>query len=77
MKIYDRAAKEYREETEYGGKSLKFLYGTAFGRILLKAFFCRRLYSELNGAFTRSPLSRGKIRPFIEKYGIDLSGCER
>lgn len=77
MKIYDRAAGEYREETEYGGKSLKFLYGTAFGRILLKAFFCRRLYSELNGAFMRSPLSRGKIRPFIKKYGIDLSGCEK
>lgn len=77
MKIYDRAAGQYREETEYGGKSLKFLYGTAAGRILLKAFFCRGLYSELNGAFMRSPLSRGKIRPFIEKYGIDLSGCEK
>lgn len=77
MKIYDRAAGKYREETEYGGKSLKFLYGTAVGRILLKAFFCRRLYSEINGAFMRSPLSRGKIQPFIEKYGIDLSGCEK
>lgn len=77
MKIYDRAAGKYREETEYGGKSLKFLYGTAFGRILLKAFFCRRLYSKINGAFMRSPLSRGKIRPFIEKYGIDLAGCEK
>ncbi|MDE5993326.1 MAG: phosphatidylserine decarboxylase [Oscillospiraceae bacterium] len=77
MKIYDRAAGEYREETEYGGKSLKFLYGTAAGRILLKAFFCRRLYSELNGAFMRSALSRIKIRRFIEKYGIDISGCEK
>lgn len=77
MKIYNRAAGKYREETEYGGKSLKFLYGTVLGRILLKAFFCRRLYSEINGAFMRSPLSRGKIRPFIEKYGIDLAGCEK
>ena len=75
MKIYDRAAGRFTEEKEYGGKSLKFLYGTAAGRILLKAFFCRSIYSKLNGAFMRSPLSVTKIRPFIEKYGIDISQC--
>ena len=75
MKVYDRAAGRFAEETEYGGKSLKFLYGTVLGRILLKAFFCRSLYSKLNGAFMRSPLSVPKIRPFIEKYEIDLSQC--
>lgn len=77
MKIYDRAAGQYREEKEYGGKSLRFLYGTAAGRVLLKIFFCRRIYSKLNGAFMKSPLSVYKIRPFIKKYGIDLSQCER
>ena len=35
MKIYDRAAKAYRDEKQYGGKSLEFLYHTVVGRILL------------------------------------------
>lgn len=77
MKIYDRAAGKYLEEKEYGEKSLKFLYNTVFGRLLLKAFFCRGIYSRINGAFMRSPLSARKIRPFIEKYGIDIRRCKR
>lgn len=77
MLIYDRAAGQLREELEYGAKSLDFLYNTAFGRVLLKAFFCRGIYSKINGAFMKSRLSVRKIRPFIEKYGIDLSLCER
>ncbi|MDE7193703.1 MAG: phosphatidylserine decarboxylase [Oscillospiraceae bacterium] len=77
MKIYDRAAEEYREEKEYGEKSLKFLYGTVFGRVLLKVFFCRGIYSKINGAFMRSPLSVRRIKPFIQKYGIYIRGCER
>ncbi len=77
MRVYDRAAGQYREEKEYGGKSLKFLDSTAIGRVLLKIFFCRGIYSKLNGAFMKSPLSVYKIRPFIEKYGIDMSRCEQ
>lgn len=77
MKIYDRAAKTCREEKEYGGRSLEFLYHTVPGRILLKVFFCRRLYSRLYGMWMRSPLSARKIEPFIREYGIDLSGCEK
>lgn len=76
MRIYDRAAKTYREEKEYGGKSLEFLYHTVPGSILLKAFFSRRIYSRLNGIWMKSPLSVGKIKPFIREYGIDLSTCE-
>lgn len=77
MKIYDRAAGEYREEIEYGEKSLKFLYNTVIGRVLLKAFFCRGIYSKINGAFMRSPLSARRIEPFIQKYNVDIGGCER
>lgn len=77
MKIYDRAAKTYREEREYGGRSLEFLYHTVPGRILLKAFFSRRIYSQLNGIWMKSPLSARRIEPFIREYGIDLSSCER
>lgn len=75
MKVYDRAAKAFREETEYGGKGLNFLYNNVFGRVLLKLFFWRRLYSKLNGAYMKSRLSARRIAPFIKKYNIDLSGC--
>lgn len=77
MLIYDRAAGQLRKELEYGAKSLDLLYNTAFGRVLLKVFFCRGIYSKINGAFMKSRLSVRKISPFIEKYGIDLSLCER
>lgn len=75
MRVYDRAAKMFREETEYGGKGLNFLYNNAFGRVLLKLFFCRRLYSKLNGAYMKSRMSAKRIAPFIKKYSIDLNGC--
>ena len=77
MMIYDRAKGELREELEYGGRSLDFLYCTALGRALLKAFFCRGIYSRINGAFMRSRLSVRRIEPFIAKYDIDLSLCEQ
>lgn len=77
MRIYDRAAKAYREERQYGGKSLEFLYHTVMGRILLKVFFCRRIYSKLAGIWMRSSFSVRKIEPFIREYGVDLSACER
>lgn len=77
MKVYDRAAGICREEKEYGKKSLEFLYHTVPGRMLLKVFFSRRIYSELNGIFMRSRLSVRKIEPFIREYGVDLSDCDR
>lgn len=77
MMIYDRASGSLREELEYGANSLDLLYNTVFGRVLLKAFFCRGIYSRINGAFMKSGFSVRRIRPFIEKYGIDLSLCER
>lgn len=77
IQVYDRAVGILREEKQYGEKSLEFLYHTVPGRILLQLFFCRRIYSRLNGMWMKSPLSKGKIEPFIREYGIDLSGCER
>ena len=77
MKIYDRAAKDYRQEKQYGGKSLEFLYHTVVGRILLKVFFCRRVYSKLNGIWMRSSFSVRRIEPFVREYGVDLSACGR
>lgn len=77
MKIYDRAVGMYREEKEYGGAKLEFLYHTVPGRILLKLFFSRGIYSLLNGIWMKSPFSVRRIKPFVQEFHIDLSECER
>lgn len=73
MKIYDRHNRQYIEEQEYGQKALHFLYETFPGRVLLKIFFCRRIYSKIQGCLMRTRYSARKIKPFCEKYNIDIS----
>lgn len=76
MKIYNRAKGYYIDEKEYGEKGLRFLYNTIPGRILLKLFFCRKVYSKIHAIAMKSKHSIKKIQPFIDKYNIDLSKCE-
>lgn len=55
--------------------SLRFLYGTAVGRLLLKPLASRTV-SRLAGAFMSSSLSRPLIGRFVKKNGIRLSDYE-
>lgn len=55
--------------------SLRFLYGTAVGRLLLKCI-CGRWLSKLCGAFLDSKASKFLIKGFVENNGIDLSEYE-
>ncbi len=52
--------------------SLRFLYHTAVGRLLLRPLIGRG-FSKLGGAFMSSRLSKPLIKGFIRKNGIDLS----
>ena len=52
-------------------KLLGFLYGTPFGRLLLRPLVSRPL-SKAAGWFLDSGLSRPLIRPFLRKNKIDL-----
>ncbi|MCH5344594.1 MAG: phosphatidylserine decarboxylase [Acetatifactor sp.] len=54
---------------------LNFLYCSAAGRLALR-FFSSRTLSRSVGSFLDSPLSKGLIKPFIERYGISLEDCE-
>ncbi len=73
MTVYDRQNSCRIEEQEYGRKKLEFLYGTLMGRVLLKLFFSRRIYSRLNALTMKSRRSARKILPFANEHGIDLS----
>lgn len=53
------------------GAALRFLYGRAGGRMLLK-LVCSRPVSRLAGRFMDSPLSKPLIGPFIRKNNIRM-----
>lgn len=55
--------------------SLRFLYHTPLGRLLLKPL-CSRRVSRAAGAFLSSPLSRFLIGPFVRSNGINLEEYE-
>lgn len=57
------------------GMALDFLYGTAFGRLLLKPLV-HPAVSRLGGWALSTRLSRGLIRPFIRANAIDMSQYE-
>ena len=73
MQVWDR--KELVEVPEVGIGAIRFVYGTLFGRLLAKGLLCRPFVSELYGLWQRSPLSRGKVKKFMEEYHISVEDC--
>jgi len=76
MKIYDRHKKEYIETQQYGQGKLEFLYGSTFGRILLKLVISP-FPSKIYGLYNSMPASKKKVQPFIQKYSISISEFEK
>ncbi len=73
IQVYNRKTGQLEAEAVSGEKWLHWLYETPSGRFTLEAFVKRRWYSFLSGFWCDSSFSRGMIRPFIEKYGIDMA----
>jgi len=74
----DRKTKQKNVELVYGADFLKLLYGNTWlsktlGRPI--GFILSRisLFSKLYGYFQKLPLTKRKIKPFIQKFGIDTS----
>jgi phosphatidylserine decarboxylase len=76
IKIYDRKTKEVVIEKQYKEGHLKFLYNTVIGRVLLKYIFARKYFSGIYAKFMISKRSVKKIKPFIEKFNIDMNEYE-
>ena len=64
-----------RMETEsvYGERWLRWIYGTASGRLAGWLVARRILFSRWYGWRMDRPASRSLIRPFIDSFGIDVS----
>lgn len=76
MKVYNRALGQYEEENSGDSITLRFLYRTAFGRLLLKIAIARPFFSKAVSRFQHSPLSRRSISGFVKKNNIDISAWD-
>lgn len=72
--IKDRSGKKIKP-LEKQNKSLEFLYGTLFGRLILK-ILTRPFVSKAVGAYLNSRLSTKMINSFIEKNNINIDDFE-
>ena len=67
--------KYYRQEEVYENEknsSLKFLYNTFIGRIILKLIY-NRWVSNIVGFFLNRKISKPMIKKYIKKYNIDMN----
>lgn len=70
---YDRGSRTLRRERVYAAAFLHWLYNSRSGGVLdglLTACWLSRLYGWAN----RSSWSRRRIRPFVERMGIEMDG---
>lgn len=77
IRFIDRASGEIREEEIYAHGFLDWSYNSRVGRLFTDLLFRRRWVSRLYGWMQRTRWSRRRIRPFIERFGIDADEIVR
>lgn len=75
IKIYNRREGNFITEEQYGSEILEHLYGSKFGRILLKILI-NPTVSKLTVLYNGTILSKCKINKLIKNYSIDMSKYE-
>lgn len=74
MKYYDLTNDKYIEQND--SESLKFLYNTIPGRVILKGI-TKPFVSKLYAKYMNSSISKHKIKRFINKNKIELNDYEQ
>ncbi len=74
----DRKTKEIEEEKVYGMYFISLLYGKKrlskfCYKVLLPLFYKNAWLSNIYGCFQKMPLSKRKVKPFIEHFCVDSS----
>jgi phosphatidylserine decarboxylase len=72
VRYRDRQTGHLITERVPGQTLLHWLYTTTTGQLLFHTLLNRRLCSRLCGWWQQSPWTRRQIRPFVERYRIDL-----
>ncbi|MBN4066991.1 phosphatidylserine decarboxylase [Simkania negevensis] len=78
----DRITKKREIEDVYGGYFIELLYGSRwksllFGKILKQLTVTTPLFSRWYGWCQSNKRSKKKVRPFIERFGIDANEFEK
>lgn len=70
----DRVSGNIEKEDVYGERALNLCYGNTFLSSLLCFFAARNpFFSFIYGLYQKSPLTKRKVKPFIEKYHVNAS----
>lgn len=75
IKFFNRSTGKTEVEKVYGDWFIKFLYTSIAGQ-KLGGIFTNKYFSQLYGAFQDLPSSHRKVRPFIEKFNINMDEYE-
>lgn len=75
IKYFNRMSGKTELEKVYGDKFIKFLYCSTAGQKIGNAF-TNKYFSKVYGAFQDLPSSHYKVRPFIEKFNINIQDYE-
>lgn len=73
IKYYNRKTKEYETEKVAGEKYLNWTYSSPVGMRFLELLIKKKLFSKMYGSLCDKKRSLKKVRPFIEKFDIDMS----
>jgi len=73
--FFDREKQELREEKVFGESFLNWLYQDFSGK-LLSPLLCRWPLAKVYGFYQSSSLSQKDIKPFIEKFEINVNEFE-
>lgn len=75
IKFFNRVSGKQEIEKVYGDWFIKFLY-TSFAGQKMGGLFTNKYFSQAYGAFQDLPMSHRKVRPFIEKFNIEIDDYE-
>lgn len=75
IKYFNRMTGQNEIEKVYGDWFIKFLYTSVAGQ-KVGSVFTNKYFSKVYGAFQDLPQSHKKVRPFIEKFNINMDDYE-
>lgn len=75
IKYFNRVTKRVEIEKIYGDGFIRFLYGSPVGKII-NPLVTSKFFSQCYGYLQDAPASSNKVRPFIEKFNIDIGQYE-
>lgn len=75
INFWHRAQKQMQTEKVYGDWFIKYLYQSSLGKVT-GGLFANAAFSKFYGMLQDLPASHKKVRPFIEKFNIEIDQYE-